>query len=68
MLRRAVDRREIEIAVASERWGLGGANELRLGDVVTVTIPDEAITDAVALVSSITRNGGPADAVRLLLL
>jgi hypothetical protein len=68
MLRRAVDRREIEIAVASERWGLGGANELRLGDVVTVTIPDEAIVDAVALVSSITRNGGPADAVRLLLL
>jgi len=68
MLRRAVDRREIEIAVASERWGLGGANELRLGDVVTVTIPDEAIVDSVALVSSITRNGGPADAVRLLLL
>ena len=68
MLRKAVDRREIVCAFAAARFGLGAVDELNVGDVLVITIPDEAITGKVALVSGITRDGGPVDVVRLLIL
>jgi hypothetical protein len=68
MLKRAVDRREIACAFAAARFGLGAVDELNVGDVLVITIPDEAITGKVALVSGITRDGGPVDVVRLLIL
>jgi len=68
MLRKAVDRREIACAFAAARFGLGAVDELNVGDVLVITIPDEAITGKVALVSGITRDGGPVDVVRLLIL
>jgi hypothetical protein len=55
-------------AFAAARFGLGASDELAIGDVVVVTISDEAITEKVALVSGITRDGGPVDVVRLLIL
>ena len=68
LLKSAVDRREIACAFRSDRFGAGGLDELVVGDVVVVTISDEAIAEKVALVSAITRDGGPVDVVRLLIL
>jgi len=68
MLKKAVDRREVVCAFAAARFGLGASDELAIGDVVVITITDEAITEKVALVSGITRDGGPVDVVRLLIL
>ena len=66
--RMAVDRLTVDVAVRSEVYGFGGVRELAVGDVVTYTDATEALDGAVALVSSVTRDGSSADVVRLVLL
>lgn len=68
LLRSAVDRRVVEYAVDAAVFGLGTAREIRLGDVYTVTDADELISDVVALVTAIRRDGSGTDVVRFLLL
>jgi len=68
LLRSAVDRRVVQYAVDAAVFGLGAAREIRLGDVYTVTDADELISDVVALVTAIRRDGSGTDVVRFLLL
>ena len=64
----ATDRQIVDVEVAAATYGIGGVREITVGDVVTYTDPDESLSGAVALVSSVSRTGAETDRVGLVLL
>ena len=64
----ATDRQIVDVEVSAATYGIGGVREITVGDVVTYTDPEESLSSAVALVSSVTRRGSETDSVGLVLL
>lgn len=67
LLRSAVDRRTIDYPADGRRWGIGGRTELTLGMPVRLTDSDERISDEVAVVTGIRRDGTQTDVISLTL-
>ena len=65
---RATDRRQVALAVDGDVYGVSAPRELALGMVVLYTDSTEGIDRAVALVTSIVRDGSRTDRVLLTLL
>ena len=64
----AKDRLIVDVAVPSAVYGFGGVRELRLGDVITYTDDDEALSGVLAMVGSIERDGSDVDVLGLVVL
>lgn len=57
----AVDRLELGIRVDADRYGIGAANEIMIGDCVAITSDRDGLTARLGMVVAIERDGGRTD-------